>query len=171
MGHNRTYTWEFKLQMVQLLEKGEQNPSQISRDHHVTRSLLYVWWQLYQERGEAAFVPTQAFPASTRSRSTAECARTDCPSGTPMRTTGAGTGSATIGGGCAKKSLALGLATGSRPTATRAHRAGAGADAFMFGTQALPHIAGQPAVVLSASLQDESSGARPAPVCRHPGDS
>jgi transposase-like protein len=61
MGHKRTYTWEFKSQMVQLLDKGEQNPSQISRDHHVTRSLLYVWWQLYQERGEAAFVPTQAF--------------------------------------------------------------------------------------------------------------
>jgi transposase-like protein len=49
------------VQMVQLLEQGQQNPSQISRDHHVTRSLLYVWWQLYQERGEAAFVPTQAF--------------------------------------------------------------------------------------------------------------
>ncbi len=45
MGHQRSYSWEFKLQMVQLLEKGEQNPSQISRDHHVTRSLLYVWWQ------------------------------------------------------------------------------------------------------------------------------
>jgi transposase-like protein len=61
MGKNRSYSWEFKLQMVQLLEKGEQNPSQISRDHHVTRSLLYLWWQLYRERGEAAFVPTQAF--------------------------------------------------------------------------------------------------------------
>ena len=47
--------------MVQLLEQDEHNPSQISRDHHVTRSLLYVWWQLYRERGEAAFVPTQAF--------------------------------------------------------------------------------------------------------------
>ncbi len=66
MGHQGSYSWEFKLQMVQLLEKGEQNPSQISRDHHVTRSLLYVWWQLYRERGEAAFVPTQAFPASAR---------------------------------------------------------------------------------------------------------
>jgi transposase-like protein len=61
MGHQRSYAWEFKLQMVQLLEQGEENPSQISRDHHVTRSLLYVWWQLYRERGEAAFVPTQAF--------------------------------------------------------------------------------------------------------------
>jgi transposase-like protein len=47
--------------MIQLLEKGELNPSQISQDHHVTRSLLYVWWQLYREQGEAAFVPTQAF--------------------------------------------------------------------------------------------------------------
>jgi hypothetical protein len=27
-----------KLQMVRLLEKGEQSPSQISRDHYVTRS-------------------------------------------------------------------------------------------------------------------------------------
>ena len=61
MGHQRSYSWEFKLQMVQLLEKDEQNPFQISLDHHVTRSLLYVWWQLYRERGEAAFVPTQAF--------------------------------------------------------------------------------------------------------------
>ncbi len=34
MGHNGSYSWEFKLQMVQLLEKGEHNPSQISRDHH-----------------------------------------------------------------------------------------------------------------------------------------
>ena len=61
MGKQRSYSWEFKLQMVQLLEKGEQNPSQISRDHHVTRSLLYVWWQLYRERGEAGLRPTQAF--------------------------------------------------------------------------------------------------------------
>jgi transposase-like protein len=61
LGQQRSSSWEFKLQMVQLLEKGEQNPSQISRDHQVTRSLLSVWWQLYRERGEAAFVPTQAF--------------------------------------------------------------------------------------------------------------
>jgi transposase-like protein len=60
MWHKKSYSWEFKLQMVQLLEKGEQNPSQISRDHHVTRSLLYYWWQLYRQQGEAAFEPTQA---------------------------------------------------------------------------------------------------------------
>jgi transposase-like protein len=61
MGHQRSYSWEFKLQMVQFLEKDEQNPFQISLDRHVTRSLLYMWWQLYRERGEAAFVSTQAF--------------------------------------------------------------------------------------------------------------
>ena len=61
MRYQRSYSWEFRLQMIQLLEKGELTPTQISRDHHVTRSLLYVWRQHYRERGEAAFVPTQAF--------------------------------------------------------------------------------------------------------------
>lgn len=60
MWSNKTYTWEFKLQMVHLLEKGVQNVSQMSRDYHVTRSLLYCWMRLYQERGEAAFVPSRA---------------------------------------------------------------------------------------------------------------
>jgi transposase-like protein len=32
----------------------------ISRDYHVTRSLLYAWMRLYQERGEAAFIPERA---------------------------------------------------------------------------------------------------------------
>jgi transposase-like protein len=43
--------------MVHLLAKGTHNMSQISRDYHVTRSLLYAWIRLYQERGEAAFIP------------------------------------------------------------------------------------------------------------------
>src|SRR5215470_8254720 len=107
MGHNRVYTWEFKLQMVQLLGQGEQNPSQISRDHHVTRSLLYVWWQLYQDRGEAAFVPTQADHASPRSRLTAQCTRTDCLPRAAVWATGSRTRVSAIGGGCAQKSLAL----------------------------------------------------------------
>ena len=59
MGPQKSSTWEFRLRMVQLLEKGEQNPSRISRGHHVTRSLLYYWWQLYREQGEAAFHPTK----------------------------------------------------------------------------------------------------------------
>lgn len=61
MGHQPSYSWEFKLQLVQLLEKGEHNSSHIRWDHHVTLSLQYVWWQLYRERGEVALAPIQAF--------------------------------------------------------------------------------------------------------------
>src|SRR5262249_42397168 len=43
---------------------------------------------------------------STRGESTAECTRTDCPSGAALWTTGARTRSAALGGRCAKKSLA-----------------------------------------------------------------
>jgi hypothetical protein len=39
MGYQRSYSWEFKLQMVQLLEKGEHNPSQFSRER-VRRKFL-----------------------------------------------------------------------------------------------------------------------------------
>jgi transposase-like protein len=60
MGKQKTYSWGFKLQMVHLLGKGAHIVSQISRDYHVTRSLLYAWIWLYQERGEAAFVPSRA---------------------------------------------------------------------------------------------------------------
>jgi transposase-like protein len=60
MGKQKTYSWEFKLQMVHVLAKGIHNMSHISRDYHVTRSLLYAWIRLYQERGEAAFIPDRA---------------------------------------------------------------------------------------------------------------
>ena len=50
MGKQQTCSWEFKLQMVHLLAKGTHNMSQISRDYHVTRSLLYAWMRLYQEQ-------------------------------------------------------------------------------------------------------------------------
>jgi transposase-like protein len=60
MGKQKTSSWEFKLQMVHLLAKGTHNISQISRDYHVTRSLLYVWIRFYRQRGEAAFIPDRA---------------------------------------------------------------------------------------------------------------
>ncbi len=68
MGRNGSYSWKFKLQMVQLLEKGERNPSLISRDH-VTRSLLYVRWQLYQEqrsKGERPLYPLRPITVHQR---------------------------------------------------------------------------------------------------------
>jgi transposase-like protein len=63
MGKQKISSWEFKLQLVHVLAKGTHNMSQISRDYHVTRSLLYAWIRRYQERGEAAFVPDRAIAA------------------------------------------------------------------------------------------------------------
>jgi transposase-like protein len=60
MGKQKSSSWEFKLQMVHLLAKGTHTMSQVSRDYHVTHSLLYAWIRLYQQRGEAAFVPARA---------------------------------------------------------------------------------------------------------------
>lgn len=46
MGKQKIYSLEFKVQMMHLLTKGTHNMSQISRDDHVTRSLLYAWIRL-----------------------------------------------------------------------------------------------------------------------------
>src|SRR5436305_14541632 len=106
MGEQRSYSWEFKLQMVQLLEMGEHNPSQISRDHHVTRSLLYVLWQFYPRARGSGLCANPSVSKATRSGSTAQCARTNYAFGETVWTTGPRTRSPAIGGRCAKKSLA-----------------------------------------------------------------
>jgi len=54
----------------------------------------------------SSFCAYIGLPKSSRSGSTAECARTHCPLGAIVWTTGPRTGSAAIGGGCLKKSLA-----------------------------------------------------------------
>jgi transposase-like protein len=107
MGKQKTYSWGFKLQMVHLLGKGAHIVSQISRDYHVTRSLLYARIWLYQERGEAAFVPSRAtqYPPEIEQpqnalEQVAYLERLLWATGTPS-------GSAALGGGSIKKSLAL----------------------------------------------------------------
>jgi transposase-like protein len=60
MGKQKSSSWECKLQLVHLLEIRTHTMSQASWDYHVTRSLLYAWIRLYQQRGEAAFVPARA---------------------------------------------------------------------------------------------------------------
>src|SRR5215471_13246421 len=59
LGKQKTYAWEFKVQMVHLLSRGNYTVSHISWDDHVTRSLLYAWVRLYQERSEAALAPSR----------------------------------------------------------------------------------------------------------------
>jgi transposase-like protein len=54
MGKKKSSSWEFKLQLVHLLEIRTHTMSQASRDYHVTRSLLYAWIRLYQQRPRVA---------------------------------------------------------------------------------------------------------------------
>jgi len=103
MGHQRSYAWEFKLQMVHLLEKGDHNPSQISRDHHVTRSLLYDGRAALSRAGRSGLRANSSLSQSTTGRSTAPCTRTDGPSGAAVWAAGSGTRVSQIGGRCAKK--------------------------------------------------------------------
>jgi len=53
----RTFTREFKLEVVRQLANGTKRPAQVCREHQLSDSLLARWRHEYAERGEAAFTP------------------------------------------------------------------------------------------------------------------
>ena len=53
----RTFTREFKLEVVRQLAAGTKRPAQMCREHQLSDSLLARWRHEYAERGEAAFTP------------------------------------------------------------------------------------------------------------------
>ncbi len=53
----RTFTREFKLDVVRQVASGEKRPAQACREHQLSASLLAHWRKQYEERGEAAFTP------------------------------------------------------------------------------------------------------------------
>ena len=53
----RTFTREFKLEIVRQLASGAKRPAQMCRGHQLSESLLARWRHDYAERGEAAFTP------------------------------------------------------------------------------------------------------------------
>lgn len=53
----RTFTREFKLEIVRQLANGIKRPAQVCREHQLSDSLLARWRHEYAERGEAAFTP------------------------------------------------------------------------------------------------------------------
>lgn len=57
MARGRTFTREFKLEVVRQVERGERRPAQICREHNLTDGVLWRWRREYSERGEAAFSP------------------------------------------------------------------------------------------------------------------
>lgn len=54
----RTFTREFKLEVVRQLAAGTKRPAQICREQQLADSVLSRWRHEYAERGEAAFTPT-----------------------------------------------------------------------------------------------------------------
>ena len=75
MGKQKTSSWEFKVHLVQLLAKGTHNMSQISRDDHVTRSLLdassrtCIGWSLARRMDSS--LPLQALEMALAQRQVA----------------------------------------------------------------------------------------------------
>ena len=55
MKKRNSYTREFKLEAVRLLEQGDKSPTDLALDLGVKRSLLYRWQQQLQKQGESAF--------------------------------------------------------------------------------------------------------------------
>jgi transposase len=53
----RTFTREFKLDVVRQVASGAKRPAQACREHQLSASLLAHWRKEYGERGEAAFTP------------------------------------------------------------------------------------------------------------------
>ncbi len=57
MARGRTFTREFKLAVVQQVERGDRRPAQVCREHQLADGVLWRWRREYAERGEAAFAP------------------------------------------------------------------------------------------------------------------
>jgi transposase-like protein len=53
----RTFTREFKLEVVRQIESGAKRPAQVCREHHLAETVLLRWRREYEERGEVAFTP------------------------------------------------------------------------------------------------------------------
>ena len=60
MPRGRSFTREFKLDVVRQVESGERRPAQICREHHLSDGVLWRWRREVAERGAAAFTPPDA---------------------------------------------------------------------------------------------------------------
>jgi len=55
MSKRQTYTKEFKVEAVRLLEESDKNGMEISRELGIRRNLLYKWQKELQTKGDNAF--------------------------------------------------------------------------------------------------------------------
>jgi transposase len=59
LARGRTYTREFKLDLVRQVATGQKRPAQICREHNLAESVLLRWRKEYEAHGEAAFTEKQ----------------------------------------------------------------------------------------------------------------
>lgn len=71
----RTFTREFKLDVVRQVASGTKRPAQVCREHQLSASLLAHWRKQYEERGEAAFTPRSLDGAASSEQRVAELER------------------------------------------------------------------------------------------------
>ncbi len=64
MKKRNSYTREFKLEAVRLLEQGDKSPTDLALDLGVKRSLLYRWQQQLKKQGDSAFRGARRRPDS-----------------------------------------------------------------------------------------------------------
>lgn len=71
----RTFSREFKLEVVQEIATGAKRPAQVCREHGLAESVLSRWRQEYERRGEAAFSPDDTSSTETLEQRIAELER------------------------------------------------------------------------------------------------
>jgi putative transposase len=59
MPRGRTFTREFKLELMHQLASGVRRRAPLCREHGLANSVLDRWRHEYAERGEAAFAPRE----------------------------------------------------------------------------------------------------------------
>jgi len=59
MGQGRSHSRELKLSVCRQIATGEKRPAQVCREHGLAESLVLRWRKEYDQRGEAAFGPSQ----------------------------------------------------------------------------------------------------------------
>ena len=71
----RTFSREFKLEVVQQLAAGEKRPAQICREHNLAPSLVQRWRTQYAQDGAQAFTPGPTSQIEVLERKVAELER------------------------------------------------------------------------------------------------
>ena len=55
MTKRKTFSKEFKLEAVRLLEQGDKSPNEIASDLGIRRNMLYKWQEQLRRHGDNAF--------------------------------------------------------------------------------------------------------------------